>query len=209
MAIDTIKNGNVKTIIFDWDGTIFNNVSAIHAATESALERYNIDYPTDQAVAEFIALMEKMETNALPKVMLQSYQLLNEISFVKHLSYTEKLQVVLYLYTLYSDFSKESKLFSGAEQVLEELSKNYNLALLTNSKRAMINDLLKKFNLDKYFVSVLSLDDVTNPKPHPEGIHKVLSELEQNPEEVVYVGDLITDLRAAKECDHRPHYGSG
>ncbi|MHA1404931.1 MAG: HAD family hydrolase, partial [Candidatus Helarchaeota archaeon] len=49
--------------------------------------------------------------------------------------------------------------------------------------------------------SVLSLDDVTNPKPHPEGIHKVLSELEQNPEEVVYVGDLITDLRAAKAAN--------
>ncbi|MHC1591113.1 MAG: HAD family hydrolase [Candidatus Helarchaeales archaeon] len=201
MAIDAIKQKNVKTIIFDWDGTIFNNVSAIHAATESALERYNIDYPTEQAVAEFISLMEKMETNALPKVLLQSYQLLNEVSFVKHLSYTEKLQVILYLYSLYTDFSKESRPFIGTEHVLEELSKKYNLALLTNSKRAMINDLLKKFNLDKYFVSVLSLDDVERPKPDPEGIHKVLFELDNNPEEVIYVGDLLTDLRAAKAAN--------
>lgn len=200
MAIDAINTSNLKTIIFDWDGTIFNNVSAIHAATETALEKYNIDYPTDQAVAEFIKLMEKMETNALPKILLQSYQLLNEISFVKHLSYVQKLQVVLYLYSVYSDYSKESTLFSGAEEVIQGLAKKYNLALLTNSKRALIHDLLKKFNLNQYFNTVLSLDDVTNPKPHPEGLQKLLTQLEQKPEEVVYIGDLVADLRAAKSA---------
>jgi len=45
---------------------------------------------------------------------------------------------------------------------------------------------------------IVSALDVTNPKPHPESIQKVIQTFGVKPEEVLYIGDSEVDRKAAR-----------
>ncbi|MGE0003300.1 MAG: pyrophosphatase PpaX [Candidatus Izemoplasmatales bacterium] len=55
---------------------------------------------------------------------------------------------------------------------------------------------IKTFGLDQSIEVVVSLDDVSRPKPHPEPIYKALSAFDHD--EAVMVGDNATDLLAGR-----------
>lgn len=50
-------------------------------------------------------------------------------------------------------------------------------------------------------MSVITSDDVTTTKPDPEGLVKVLNELDVQPAEAMMVGDLAADITAGKRAD--------
>jgi len=196
-----IKIEEKKAIIFDWDGTLYNNVPAIKTATQDVLTQFEIDHPVDDAVGEFLDLMEKMDTSDLSKVVLNSYKLLEEISFIRNLSYTEKLQALFMIYSRYKRYSENSVLYTGAKELVVQLAEKFDLAIYTSSKRKSIQKLLKKFGMSNYFKAVLSVDDVTNPKPHPEGIFRTMKELNHDAKNIIYIGDLKTDIVAARAAN--------
>ena len=69
-------------------------------------------------------------------------------------------------------------------------------ALNTNGgKRA--HTMLKAFGLEQYFSLVVTARDVIQPKPHPEGIFKIMAEWRLGPDHVVFVGDSDLDRQAA------------
>lgn len=193
---------NKKAIIFDWDGTLFNNVPAIKTATQDVLDQFEIKgVSADNAVEEFLDLMEKIDTSDLSKVVLNSYKLLEEISFISDLTYTEKLQALFMIYSRYKRYSENSQLYQGTELLLKQLSKKYDLAIFTSTKKQSVYDYLDKFGIKAYFKSVLSVDDVTNPKPHPEGIYRTIDFLNHDPNNIIYIGDLKTDIIAARAAN--------
>jgi phosphoglycolate phosphatase-like HAD superfamily hydrolase len=51
-----------------------------------------------------------------------------------------------------------------------------------------------------YFKSVLGAGDVPRNKPFPDMIHTALREMDLPPEEVVFVGDTITDIETGKQA---------
>ena len=190
-----------KAIIFDWDGTLFNNVPAIKTATQDVLHQFEIKYPVDNAVEEFLDLMEKIDTSDLSKVVLNSYKLLDEITFINNLTYTEKLQALFMIYSRYKRYSESSQLFQGTTELIKQLSEKYDLAIFTSTKKKSVDDYLEKFGIKEYFKSVLSVDDVTNPKPHPEGIYRTMDKLNYDSKSIIYIGDLKTDIVAARAAN--------
>lgn len=204
MAIIANENFNInekKAIIFDWDGTLYNNIAAIKTATKDVLNQFEINYPVDNAVEEFLDLMEEINTNGISEIVLNSYTILNKINFVKNLPYTRKLELLFLIYSTYKKYSAQSQLFNGTVELLNNLSKKFDLALFTSSKRKVVLELLEKFGIKDCFKSVLSMDDVQNPKPNPEGIMKAISELNYGPDKIIYVGDLKTDILAARAAN--------
>ncbi|MFX1450950.1 MAG: HAD family hydrolase, partial [Promethearchaeota archaeon] len=131
-----------KAIIFDWDGTLFNSFPAIKTATKDVLNRFDIDYPVDAAVEEFLGLMEEINTSTLSEIVLNSYKILNKISFIQNLSYTKKLQLLFLIYSTYKKYSEQSQLFKGTVELLNNLSKKFDLAIFTSSKKQVILELL-------------------------------------------------------------------
>jgi pyrophosphatase PpaX len=55
--------------------------------------------------------------------------------------------------------------------------------------------------MDDLFDVIITGDDVTNPKPHPEGIFKALSLLGVRNNEVMYIGDSDADIQAGSEAN--------
>ncbi|NVM31433.1 MAG: HAD family hydrolase [Candidatus Helarchaeota archaeon] len=189
---------NIKAIVFDWDGTLFNNVPAIRAATQTVLERFNADYPGDVAINEFMDLMTEMNENNLPTILLNHYKILNRIPFFNDLSYLQKLQVLFMIYSKFKQYSEFSQLYTGTQELIKYLAQKFDLALLTSSKRDEITETLEKYGIVNYFKSILTTDEIKNPKPNPEGIMKTIQQLNYHPENVLYVGDSATDILTAK-----------
>lgn len=51
-----------------------------------------------------------------------------------------------------------------------------------------------------FFKTIISKGDVLKIKPHPNPLLKCLEELKLNKEEVIYIGDTISDIKASKSA---------
>lgn len=190
----------IKGIILDFDGTLYNNVVAMKAATADALKRFEVDYDAAVALAETTRLIEKLQTSALSKILLKAWELLRDVKYLEGRKFLEKAEIVFYAYTLYKDYTKESTLFAGVPDILKDAKKRYKLAIVTSGSRVDTIEILKQFDIFQYIDVIISADDVANTKPNPEGLQKVLDAFKISPKEAVYVGDLALDIKAGKNA---------
>ncbi|MGA2199458.1 MAG: HAD family hydrolase [Nitrososphaerales archaeon] len=102
------------------------------------------------------------------------------------------------------DWNARAEPIPGIADVLIRLrAANVKLATLTNSGRAPSDWLLRRHDLLQHFDFSLSRDDVTALKPRPEGIIKAMALMGLPREDVVYVGDSVIDVRAARAAGIR------
>jgi HAD superfamily hydrolase (TIGR01509 family) len=85
----------------------------------------------------------------------------------------------------------------GFRETLDALSGKIELAVCTNRSTSM-EMLLESFGLAQYFGCVMTASKVTNPKPHPEPLLKVLDHYGIAPSEALFVGDSDVDRLAAE-----------
>ena len=102
------------------------------------------------------------------------------------------------LFDEYERFSKENlkkytTLYPDEISVLDELKKRYHLAICTSRRKDAAIACLKYFDLLKYFELIISVDDVSKPKPYPESLLKILDFFQNENDEVIYIGDAYTD----------------
>ncbi|MBF0529371.1 MAG: HAD family hydrolase, partial [Deltaproteobacteria bacterium] len=82
-------------------------------------------------------------------------------------------------------------------ELLEFLKNRYKIAICTNRGHS-INRVLNDFGLVDYFDLVVSIHEVTTPKPDPEPVLLILDRLQVSAHEAIYVGDSENDAQAAK-----------
>jgi HAD superfamily hydrolase (TIGR01509 family) len=75
--------------------------------------------------------------------------------------------------------------------------KNINVACFTNSIRETATLMLKKTGVYDMLELIITNEDVTRPKPDPEGYNKVLKYFNYTPEHVMIVEDSIRGVQAA------------
>ncbi len=85
-------------------------------------------------------------------------------------------------------------------QTLQEL-KSYKLALVTNiGRRALEKLLLNNAALAGSFGLILTRDDLSYLKPHPQGLQKAMAWAGALPQETIHIGDSLSDLFAARNA---------
>jgi putative hydrolase of the HAD superfamily len=85
-------------------------------------------------------------------------------------------------------------LFDAAEEVLDQLSRRFTLAAITNG-----NVQVSKLGLDRFFKLAINAEQLPRPKPHPEPFLAVLQQLGYQPEQCIHIGDDIdNDIRGAQ-----------
>jgi phosphoglycolate phosphatase len=93
----------------------------------------------------------------------------------------------------------------GATEVSSTLKQNgITPAIYTNNSRRTVNMYLKKpeFSFLQEF-TIFTRDDITHPKPHPEGLNAIM-ELKKIPnEQTIYIGDSYIDAIAANKANIR------
>jgi HAD superfamily hydrolase (TIGR01549 family) len=74
----------------------------------------------------------------------------------------------------------------------------YELNLFTGRNRKEFSFTFEKWPGTGHFRKIITMDDVTRIKPHPEGLHKILGRRE--PASALYLGDNIDDALAARDA---------
>ena len=90
-----------------------------------------------------------------------------------------------------------AQLFPGVKDVLRELRHAHKLALVTSGSRVRVMRDLANTDIAEFFHSVVTGEDVQRHKPSPEGLIRVLNDLELLPQEAIYLGDWHTDCEMA------------
>jgi len=85
------------------------------------------------------------------------------------------------------------------KKILERLSKRFKLAIFTSRPKEEAIYVLRKANVKKYFSTLITMEDVKNKKPSPEGIDIILRRAKTK--NAIYFGESIDDLLAAKNAN--------
>ncbi|MHA1369665.1 MAG: HAD family hydrolase [Promethearchaeota archaeon] len=209
---------NVEFIIFDFDGTLFNGLEAIRLGVSEAIERNRLDVDYDKAIDEVAALIQKLMPIPIPKIILQSYQLLQSLTFLDGMSYFKKLRIGLNIYRSYLKNVENMRLYDGVEEMLAILhGRGIRFAIFTSGPRDSVVKKLERFEIKDYFPDnlIIGAQDVSpgRVKPDPEGIEIIFknagltdSILEKGG--LIMVGDMRPDILAAKRAFNGRGIGS-
>jgi phosphoglycolate phosphatase len=118
-----------------------------------------------------------------------------------HENFTNLNQRLLDLY--YEELIEtKAVLYPGIERLLSRIEEvDIKWGIVTNKPEKYTLKLLEKLNLTGRCKSVVCPDHVTFSKPHPEPILLACEQLNVSTERVVYLGDHIRDIQAAKNAD--------
>ncbi|MHA1213163.1 MAG: HAD family hydrolase [Candidatus Heimdallarchaeota archaeon] len=96
---------------------------------------------------------------------------------------------------------------SIADEVLTTLDwlqdNNFSISILTNNSREPTLEVLKRFDIEKYFDLIVAREDISKMKPDKEGLDLIMKQLSLELENVVFVGDSWVDGVAAKNASIR------
>jgi HAD superfamily phosphatase len=90
--------------------------------------------------------------------------------------------------------ARERWLLSHAQ--LQRFSRRAELAIFTGRTREELGHTLERFGARKYFSRIVTVEDVSKPKPDPEGLLQILNG--RLAAAALYVGDNVDDALAAR-----------
>jgi phosphoglycolate phosphatase len=180
----------IRGLVFDVDGTLVTlkvDGDRLRATTSGELARMGFD----------VSFMS--EGNMYTQDIIDRVKAQVESGAVSADFEVVKANLNRALDSLEMEWNAQAEPIQGTDSVLARLkSRSIKLATLTNSGRAPSEWLLRKHGLLGYFDFTLSRDDVSAMKPRADGMIKAISMMGLPREEVLYVGDSVIDVRAAK-----------
>lgn len=167
----------IKAVLFDYDGTLRDSRSLIYASYEHAFKAHGLPVPSKEELDP-------------------------------HLHHGSFVHQALASDVAYEDFDSEYRakamelmpavqLYDGAHKMLQTLRKaGYKIGLVTAARYP--HEDLERLQISEHFDVIIGARDITKHKPDPEGILLAVERLGITPDEAVYVGDMMTDIYAAK-----------
>ena len=94
-----------------------------------------------------------------------------------------------------------AQMYPGIEEILRSIKENGKLLAVFTGKgihTAMIT--LQEYHIEKYFDYIVTGNDVVKFKPSSEGLLKIMKHFTLQPDELLMVGDSVSDVKAAHEA---------
>lgn len=171
----------LKNIIFDLDGTLLNSAESIDSAFKAAFRDNDL-----------------FNGGSLPEINL-AFSLKENID---HVLRDDKLSSVVQqsFKKIYDDkFYYKSDLYDGAREILERLSEDYTIFLVTNKRESITKKVLTHFDIIKYFSHFKGRSDRTeNFNSKSDLINDFFFNTGLNKDESIYIGDTRYDFEQCK-----------
>lgn len=177
-----------KCVIFDMDGVIINS-EPIHKICERKMFdllgiTVSEEEHTDMVGATDLTMWNRIEkSQELPITIPRIIQLKRSI-YMDYLKNEVSLKPIPYVSELIADLQKNEVI----------------LALASSSPREQIEYILTILNLKSYFHTIVSGEEVTSGKPHPEIFLKAAQQVKVDPKNCMVIEDSCNGVMAAKKA---------
>jgi phosphoglycolate phosphatase len=177
-----------KAVIFDLDGTLLDTIEDIKETMNQVLRKYN--YP-EYSTEEYKYFVGKGVDNLIKQVMNSGN--------IESEAFTKLRKGYYEVYIKQSTVN--TKIYDGISELLDKLKqKRISLNVLSNKPHSQTIEVIKHYFGDDIFDLVYGKKEEFLPKPHPDSASDLITNLNLNPEEILYVGDTETDMFTAKNA---------
>ena len=98
----------------------------------------------------------------------------------------------------YQERAEQIPCYTGVLELLSELKwRGYRMGVVSSKRRFHVLNELKSKGLDNLFDVIVAQEDTQLHKPHPDPLILAASHLKSPPGICVYIGDQLSDIRAA------------
>jgi len=172
----------ITTMLFDFDGTLLDSKTSIVLSFFRLCQKYNpgeysyrqIEKRFGESFADITAGWQGEKSSEIRK------------NYIQMMSYYDE---------------QFSALFPGVQENLLKLKlSGFKLGLVTNKEKELTVQGLKRNGLIDYFDYVITVNDVSKPKPSPEPIIRALNILDSKAKETIIFGDTVFDYQAAESA---------
>ncbi|MBC1355744.1 HAD family hydrolase [Listeria welshimeri] len=170
-----------KAIIFDVDGTILDTEKAVLHSLQTVLADEGVNYELDELrfVLGITGAAAVEQLNILDQERVLDKWIEREASFID-----------------------EVEVFEGIHQVLHAIPAS---GVVTSKNALEMDKGFYPFDIHHHFQAIVCASDTENHKPHPDPLLKGMELLGREPNEVLYVGDSIYDMKCAHAAG--AHFG--
>ena len=171
------------TAIFDLDGTLIDSSNTLANAINYVRSNFNLTpLPKDYIIEQI---------NNPNSNWSQSFYGVDVATNIHEMLFKEYYA---------KNHDKELVLFDGIDKMLQNLKDNsIKLAVATNGYRDSTMRALSHLNIKDFFDLIVTYEDVGKPKPNPDMLFKITSEL--NSKKAIFVGDSKRDLLASQAAN--------
>lgn len=178
-------NRKVKYLIWDWNGTLFNDVQLGVDIINDLLSQNNLSQITYERYRDIFTFP------------VTDYYKIAGFDFSK-----TSFEILGKLFMdEYEKRKYEMNLFNGAREILE-LAKNKGIgqSVLSAYKHDTLVEILKHYQISEYFENVSGLDNIYAGSKEHLGI-ELRKKLNFKKEEILFIGDTLHDADVAKAMD--------
>jgi len=179
----------LKALVFDMDGTITKLSLPLEAMRQDT---------KDYFIAKGLPpeILDPADGISSSTAKARDYFLSNGCSLDIWNKMDQEVDVILSRHEGYAAATAE--LLPGTLDVVKKIhSQGFLIAILTNNGRSSVNQIMTQIPLAEHFEIIQTRHESPKPKPHPDGLLKIIDDLGVEIEEVVYVGDALIDGTAA------------
>lgn len=183
--LDEVNANKTNTLIFDLDGTLLDTRKLIDNSFIHTFKKFFPDKKlTDEDLDSFFGpplktTFERFEKD--PSRVLEMIKYYQEFNKAYHTEYVRP--------------------FDGVKETLKNLhNKGYIIACVSSKYSDMVKFGFEDTKLLPYIDLIVAGDNVSEPKPSPEGILKAINSFRyvKNP---IYIGDNVSDIKAGKAAN--------
>ncbi len=182
----------IKAAIFDLDGTLAYTFDDIRSSIDDMRAAYGVEPISDEKMTEIVNYVARdFAKFGLGLDKEPTEQMIDEALAI----YTEAYD---------RHYLDTTRIYDGLPEVMETLKKNgMKLAVYSNKIDAYVKMIMTKLYGHKLFDVLMGPDGIT-PKPDPMGALMIADKWGLKPEEVVFVGDSILDMKTGVSAGMTP-----
>lgn len=175
-----------KYCIFDFDLTLVDSSRAILKCYKHTLEKFGLEIPDDKTIY-----------NTIGKTLADSFAILTGISD------DEKIEQLRIEYVKKADevMAKESIFYEDALAMLQILQcAGVKVGIVSTKFRYRIEETFRCHTSSLPVDLIVGGEDVTVPKPDPQGLKLIISRFNADNTDVLYIGDSYIDAQTAQNA---------
>lgn len=170
----------IKAVVFDCDGVMFDTAEVNKRYYNRVLDYFNKP-PLTQS--QFVKAHMFSVKEAIAYLFPERQDLTDVFVYMQGLNYGEFISLM--------------NIEPGLIDLLDRLKEHEYLRAVATNRTNTMAEVIKTFDLEHRFESVVTAADVKNPKPAPDQLFKIMGQFDLKPREILFIGDSTFDQMAA------------